>query len=175
MPPRMKSSKGAASKREGSNNETSNTETSKNESRNSRGGISKEASVTRKRTQNRIAQQCLRERRAASSRHADRILDTMEIVAEPERLTMLLEAQAKLTRENQRMEDALFRMRKKLLSLSNTAATAADDPIFEEFLGRRLSSSSNWFSETQQENMPTMSRESPKQNHISLASPPQET
>ncbi|EUC42108.1 hypothetical protein COCMIDRAFT_104424 [Bipolaris oryzae ATCC 44560] len=179
MPPRTTRSNGVASKRDGNNIETSNIETSsgetsKNEGRSNRGRVSKETSMAKKRTQNRIAQQCLRERRAASNRHADRILDTMQTVTEPERLTMLLEAQANLTRENQRMEDALFRMRKKLLSLSNAAATAANDPIFEELLGRKLSSSNNSTPGEQQEDMPTTPTESPKQDQICLASLPQD-
>ncbi|KAJ6281744.1 hypothetical protein J3E71DRAFT_361890 [Bipolaris maydis] len=159
MPLRMERPNSTASKEDGSINKTS-----KNESRNGCG----------RRAQNRIARQYLRERRAASSRHADRISDTMQIIAEPERLTMLLEAQAKLTKENQRMEDALFRMRKKLLSLSNAAATAADDPIFDEFLGRKSSSSNCSLGELQ-EAMPTTTRESLRQDQICSALPSQET
>lgn len=94
---------------------------------------------SRKRTQNRIAQQCLRERRAASSRHMDNMFETMHFATETDlsqRYTVLLEAHMNLARENQLMEDALFRLRKKLLSLSNSTALAADDPVFDMMLGR---------------------------------------
>lgn len=108
--------------------------------RGARGGVTKRADDTRKRTQNRIAQQCLRERRAATSRHMENMLETMHLTTEADesrRYTVLLESHVKLARENQLMEDALFRLRKKLLSLSNAAGTAADDAVFDMMLGRK--------------------------------------
>ncbi|EFX00677.1 heavy metal translocating p-type ATPase [Grosmannia clavigera kw1407] len=103
------------------------------------GGGVKKADGARKRTQNRIAQQCLRERRAASSRHMDTVFETMRFVAETDqsqRYAMLLDAHMKLAAENQALEEALFRLRKKLLSLSNSAAMAADDAVYDMILGR---------------------------------------
>ncbi|KAH9429584.1 hypothetical protein MCOR02_009320 [Pyricularia oryzae] len=94
----------------------------------------------RKRVQNRISQQCLREKRAASSRHTDHMMEAMSFAAQTDRsrqYTLLLDAHLKLIKENQAMEEALFRMRKKLLSLSSAAAMAADDPVFEEMMGRK--------------------------------------
>ncbi|KAF4447582.1 heavy metal translocating p-type ATPase [Fusarium austroafricanum] len=104
------------------------------------GRVSKRADSDRKRTQNRIAQKCLRERRAASGRHIANMLETMQFTTETDQVkqySKLLEAQVKLVKDNQQMEDALFRMRKKLLSLSNAAATAAEDPVFDMILGRQ--------------------------------------
>lgn len=106
---------------------------------NTRAGVTKRSDGARKRTQNRIAQQCLRERRAASSRHMDNVFNTMKFASEADqsqRFAVLLEAHMKLVKENELMEDALFRLRKKLLSLSNAAAMAADDSVFDMILGR---------------------------------------
>lgn len=67
-------------------------------------------------------------------------MEAMSFAAQTDRsrqYTLLLDAHLKLIKENQAMEDALFRMRKKLLSLSSAAAMAADDPVFEEMMGRK--------------------------------------
>ena len=86
----------------------------------------------RKRAQNRISQQCLREKNAAYVRNLENAVELLQNTATDadgggrrDRYETLVEAHLKLLKENQRLEEALFRLRKKLLSLSNAAASAA--------------------------------------------------
>lgn len=88
------------------------------------GGVQNE----RKRAQNRISQQCLRERHAASARHLESVVQAMRSASDAdskERYSILLKSHMKLIEENRLLEEALFRLRKKLLSMSNSASTAA--------------------------------------------------
>ena len=85
----------------------------------------------RKRAQNRISQQCLREKNAAYVRNLENAVELLQNTITDndgggcrDRYETLVEAHLKLLKENQRLEEALFRLRKKLLSLSNAAATA---------------------------------------------------
>lgn len=106
----------------------------------SRGGrVSKQVGSSRKRSQNRIAQQCLRERRAAHDRHVGQVMKTLDSASEAgqsRRYDTLLESHLKLARHCQLLEDALFDLRKKLLGLSNSASMAADNSVFDLILGR---------------------------------------
>lgn len=80
-----------------------------------------------KRAQNRLSQQCVRERRRAQSKH----LDTLTAVIESgtsdkfDRQDARVVAQLELIKENEELKDALLRLRKKLLSVSTAAAAAA--------------------------------------------------
>jgi len=99
----------------------------------------------RKRVQNRISQQCLREKQLAHTRQLESFLEIIkssndESKNNEDRYSTLLDAHLKLIEEKRQLEDALFRLRKRLLSLSNIASTAADDEIFAQLLdkdGRR--------------------------------------
>ncbi|GAB7356239.1 hypothetical protein MBLNU459_g7056t1 [Dothideomycetes sp. NU459] len=105
----------------------------------------------RKRVQNRISQQCLREKQLARTRQLESAMEIIKNSANqladghsPNAPAM--EAQLKLIAENEQLREAVFRMRKKLLSLSHMAASAADDEIFETLLSgemNRRSSNAN--------------------------------
>ncbi|KPM38348.1 hypothetical protein AK830_g8234 [Neonectria ditissima] len=92
----------------------------------------------RKRAQNRISQQCLREKNLAYTRHLESVVQAVKSVneaGESDRYSVLLEAHLKLVEENRVLKEALLNMRKKLLSLSNAATDAAeDDSIFSTIL-----------------------------------------
>lgn len=84
----------------------------------------------RKRVQNRISQQCSREKQLARTRHLESVMDLVKSNASTTSSSHsnnapAIEAHLKLITENEQLRDALFRMRKKLLSLSHMAATAA--------------------------------------------------
>ncbi|OCK83369.1 hypothetical protein K432DRAFT_347304 [Lepidopterella palustris CBS 459.81] len=104
-----------------------------------------DARADRKRVQNRISQQCLREKQLAHTRQLESFLEIIktsndETKNNEDRYSTLLDAHLKLIEEKRQLEDALFRLRKRLLSLSNIASTAADDEIFTQLLdkdGRR--------------------------------------
>ncbi|KAH7141865.1 hypothetical protein EDB81DRAFT_53768 [Dactylonectria macrodidyma] len=92
--------------------------------------------LDRKRAQNRISQQCVRERQAAYVRQMESVLDTLkpstEDATEQTRYDRLAKAHLKVIDEKQHIKDALFRFRRKLLSVGNLATSAAEDPIFQE-------------------------------------------
>ncbi|EXJ90173.1 hypothetical protein A1O3_03242 [Capronia epimyces CBS 606.96] len=93
--------------------------------------------AARKRSQNRISQKCLREKQLAQTQHLAAFLDMIQASrGTDDNQTALMKAHLKLLEENQQIKAALLRMRKKLLSISNSAATTADDEIFDEILGR---------------------------------------
>jgi hypothetical protein len=80
--------------------------------------------------QNRISQQCLREKQLAHTRQLESFLEIIkssndESKNNEDRYSTLLDAHLKLIEEKRQLEDALFRLRKRLLSLSNIASTAA--------------------------------------------------
>ncbi|KAJ4234152.1 hypothetical protein NW757_013637 [Fusarium falciforme] len=89
----------------------------------------------RKRAQNRISQQCLREKNLAHVRSLEEIVALLQQAVasgdQGSRYANLLETHLKLMEENRRLQDALLRLRKKLLSLSNAASAAADDEVFD--------------------------------------------
>ncbi|RSL75985.1 hypothetical protein CEP51_010387 [Fusarium floridanum] len=88
----------------------------------------------RKRAQNRISQQCLREKNLAHVRSLEETVALLQQAVssgdQGSRYATLLETHLKLMEENRRLQDALLRLRKKLLSLSNAASAAADDEVF---------------------------------------------
>ncbi|KAG9383771.1 BRLZ domain containing protein [Pyrenophora tritici-repentis] len=112
----------------------------------------------RKRVQNRISQRCSREKKLTQNRN---IANFIELVKKAqtgshENNKVLVNAYAELMQENDQLNEALLRMRKKLLSISNSSEAAAsmwffpshankwrgqfvtdvtqDDPIFEKLL-----------------------------------------
>ncbi|EXJ91484.1 hypothetical protein A1O3_00032 [Capronia epimyces CBS 606.96] len=94
--------------------------------------------AARKRTQNRISQKCLREKQLAQMQHLNSFLDMIQAsrTGGDDNNTALMKAHLKLLEENQQMKAVLLRMRKKLLSLSNSTSNAADDDIFDHILGQ---------------------------------------
>ncbi|KAI9150874.1 Acetyl-coenzyme A transferase nodX [Paramyrothecium foliicola] len=105
----------------------------------------------RKRTQNRISQQCLREKNQTYIRDLENTVQLLQQVAgvssdgaanttatqrddADRRYAVLLEAHLKLIKDNRRLVEAALRLRKKLLSISNSAAVAAEDEIFASLL-----------------------------------------
>ncbi|KAM0293193.1 hypothetical protein ACHAPM_011644 [Fusarium culmorum] len=167
MPLKERKAPNAVLMRREANDSASGSGSSHNEAS---GRVTKRPDGDRKRTQNRIAQKCLRERRAASGRHVANILEVMQFATETDQVkqySMLLDAQVKLVKDNQEMEDALFRMRKKLLSLSNAAATAAEDPVFEMILGRQAPQEDSTNNEQRQE-MPEEQESPAESNQLKL-------
>ncbi|KAF6520720.1 hypothetical protein HZS61_014978 [Fusarium oxysporum f. sp. conglutinans] len=88
----------------------------------------------RKRAQNRISQQCLREKNITYIRNLEETIDLLQKVAtgsDPQdRYPVLLDAHLKLIAENRKLEDALLRLRKKLLSFGQAANAAAGEYHF---------------------------------------------
>ncbi|QGI97253.1 hypothetical protein CEK26_010322 [Fusarium fujikuroi] len=95
----------------------------------------------RKRAQNRISQQCLREKNITYIRNLEETIELLQKVAtgsDPQdRYSILLDAHLKLISENRKLEDALLRLRKKLLSFGQAATAAADDEVFDSIFRRR--------------------------------------
>ncbi|KAH6972183.1 hypothetical protein BKA56DRAFT_677150 [Ilyonectria sp. MPI-CAGE-AT-0026] len=89
----------------------------------------------RKRTQNRISQQCARERQTAYIRQMESFIDLLRSSTEGDtddtEYTKLLKAHLKLLDDKRNAEESLFRFRQKLLSVGNMATSAAEDPIFQ--------------------------------------------
>ena len=82
--------------------------------------------VRRKRTQNRISQQCLREKQVAQSQRSTLFQDLLnESHGKGNINSRLIDEGLRLMQENREMKEALLRMRKKMLSLSNSAAAVA--------------------------------------------------
>lgn len=87
-----------------------------------------DSKAERKREQNRISQQCVRERKAAQSKQIESLLSVLksgDAASGSDSSRSLMTAHLKLLEENQKLKDALFRMRQKLLSLGNMASVAA--------------------------------------------------
>ncbi|KAF5529710.1 hypothetical protein FNAPI_13789 [Fusarium napiforme] len=95
----------------------------------------------RKRAQNRISQQCLREKNITYIRNLEETIELLQKVAtgsdSQDRYSVLLDAHLKLIAENRKLEDALLRLRKKLLSFGQAATAAADDEVFYSIFRRR--------------------------------------
>ncbi|KAF4310595.1 putative tRNA 2 -phosphotransferase 1 protein [Botryosphaeria dothidea] len=112
-------------------------------SKNTQSAADDAAASLRKRKQNRISQQCLREKKnAASSSFFEQLSADVRALREGcERsgqvdTAELLAINEGLVEENRNLREALLRMRKKLLSLSSAADCAADDPIFQKMLAK---------------------------------------
>ncbi|KAF5568660.1 hypothetical protein FPHYL_2676 [Fusarium phyllophilum] len=95
----------------------------------------------RKRAQNRISQQCLREKNITYIRNLEETIELLQKVAtgsDPQdRYSVLLDAHLKLIAENRKLEDALLRLRRKLLSFGQAATAASDDEVFDSIFRRR--------------------------------------
>ncbi|KAH4284879.1 hypothetical protein HBH70_095930 [Parastagonospora nodorum] len=118
---------------------TSNPEMLKNRPRSSANGTKEDEKNQRKRVQNRISQRCAREKKLTQNRNVANFMDLVKKAQAGghENNTVLVNAYAELMQENDQLNEALLRMRKKLLSISNSSEAAADDPIFEKLLKPR--------------------------------------
>ncbi|KAL3292768.1 heavy metal translocating p-type atpase [Colletotrichum asianum] len=105
-----------------------------------------ESAAEKKRTQNRISQQCAREKQSAYIRQMESLIAALktpnEDATEQTKYDELVKAHLRLAEEKQQVEDALFRLRQKLLSVGNLATAAADDLIFSTLSRSSLESAS---------------------------------
>ncbi|KAL7916779.1 hypothetical protein GGI35DRAFT_485940 [Trichoderma velutinum] len=94
------------------------------------------AKNARRRVQNRISQQCRRERGSAKARHLHRlaIVQSMSTMNYEDRYSALLQEHLKLIDDNESLREALLGLRKRFLSLSAAATAAAEDSIFNKLL-----------------------------------------
>ena len=85
------------------------------------------AKNARRRVQNRISQQCRRERDSAKARHLRRlaVIQSMSTMNYADRYSVLLQEHLKLIDDNENLREALLGVRKRLLSLSAAATAAA--------------------------------------------------
>ena len=86
--------------------------------------------INRKRVQNRISQQCVREKQLAHAKRLEALAEVIKTSTEADATSAatqsnLLNNQLALIEENRDLRDALLRMRKKMLSLSSAVAAAA--------------------------------------------------
>ena len=87
-----------------------------------------DAKNARKRAQNRLSQQCRRERISARKRHLQHALAPIQSASDmnyKDQHSVLLQAHMKLIDENECLWESLFGLRKRFFSLSNAAAAAA--------------------------------------------------
>lgn len=87
-----------------------------------------DAKQSRKRAQNRISQQCRRERDSARARHLEHALTAIQSTSNldcEDRYSALVQSHLRLLDDNENLQEALFNFRKRLLSMSNAAAAAA--------------------------------------------------
>lgn len=84
----------------------------------------------RKRAQNRISQQCRRERDSAKAWYLQNSLAAIQSASSlnnKDQYSVLLQAYLELIDENESLRETVLGFRKRFLSLSNAAATAAGD------------------------------------------------
>jgi hypothetical protein len=84
----------------------------------------------KKRVQNRLSQQCYREKQASYIKQLERFVENVQSAGSgsadtPSQLQEMQKKQLRLMKENQELREAILRMRKKLLSLSTAASTSA--------------------------------------------------
>lgn len=91
-----------------------------------RGGTTEDVRAGRKRAQNRVSQQCARERKRVLAQRQKRIGAANEGLADSH--DQLHAAYLEVVKENEELTVALLGIRKKLLSLSTAAAVAAGTP-----------------------------------------------
>ncbi|KAI9743697.1 MAG: hypothetical protein M1818_003013 [Claussenomyces sp. TS43310] len=100
----------------------------------------KQDRIQRKRIQNRISQQCVRERAQAHAKQLEVLTEMVKSTtpnggdSDTSGQMALMRNQLRLIEENKKLRDALLKLRKKLRSLSAAAASAADDPMLDEVL-----------------------------------------
>lgn len=98
-----------------------------------------DAKQSRKRAQNRISQQCRRERDSARARHLEHALTAIQSTSNldcEDRYSALVQSHLRLLDDNENLQEALFNFRKRLLSMSNAAAAAAEEPVFDLLLNK---------------------------------------
>lgn len=131
--------------------------------------------ITRKRLQNRLSQQCVREKRLAhakqleSHREMPKLADTSQL--SEELWEAWKEERLALTEENRRLKDSLLEMRKKWLSLSSMAAITADDDIFDDIIPPRLSTKKTNAPRSQQAMNPASTATRKQERQIAQTSP----
>jgi hypothetical protein len=86
--------------------------------------------LDKKRVQNRLSQQCYREKQVSYIKQLERFVENVQSAGSgsadtPSQLQEMQEKQLRLMKENQELREAILRMRKKLLSLSTAACTSA--------------------------------------------------
>ncbi|KAF7554732.1 hypothetical protein G7Z17_g2711 [Cylindrodendrum hubeiense] len=120
----------------------------------------------RKRTQNRISQQCARERQTAYIRQMESFIDLLRSSTEKDtndtEYTKLLKAHLKLLDDKRNAEESLFRFRQKLLSVGNMATSAAEDPIFQSLNESPTTNGNSLASEPNAKVSPSISSSSPE-------------
>lgn len=82
----------------------------------------------KKRKQNRIAQQSSRSRQHAYIRNLEALVDAVKVKCNEDdasKYARLLKAHTQLLQEKRELEDAFLRLRQRLLSIGNMAATEA--------------------------------------------------
>jgi hypothetical protein len=84
----------------------------------------------KKRVQNRLSQQCYREKQASYIKQLERFVENVQSAGSgsagsPSQLEGMQKKQLRLMKENQELREAILRLRKKLLSLSTAASTSA--------------------------------------------------
>ncbi|OCK82351.1 hypothetical protein K432DRAFT_424234 [Lepidopterella palustris CBS 459.81] len=98
--------------------------------------------INRRRTQNRISQQCVREKAQAHAKQLQALTEMVKPIMDNDGASdmssqkALMRNQLALIDENKELREALLQMRKKLLSLSSAAASVAEHPIFSQVLSR---------------------------------------
>lgn len=96
--------------------------------------------TNKRKMQNRISQQMLREKTQAHARQLESlasIMKTHDATDMSAQYNALLSAHLNVLEKNRELNEALLRMRKKLLSMSTASAAAADDQIFENMLSTK--------------------------------------
>jgi hypothetical protein len=87
-----------------------------------------EEQTERRRSQNRLSQQCARKRQTAYTRHLESLVEAVRAGVDDDdnsKYSKLLRAHLKLMDEKLELEDALSRSHHKLISLGNMAIAAA--------------------------------------------------
>lgn len=96
--------------------------------------------INRKRAQNRVSQQCIREKAHAHARQLEALTEMIKSTTQSDSQSdlsshkALMQSHLKLIEENRELKDALLRMRKKFLSLGSAANAGADDWIFDRVI-----------------------------------------
>lgn len=98
--------------------------------------------ANRKRIQNRISQQCVREKHLAQQKQLETMKSILQSSVTGEEVPTAASQKAlaqhlELLDENRDLREALLRMRKKFLSLSSATAAIANDKIFDLLLPKK--------------------------------------
>ncbi|KAI9763556.1 MAG: hypothetical protein M1840_000418 [Geoglossum simile] len=133
----------------------------------------------KKRVQNRLSQQCYREKQASYIKQLERFVENVQAAGSgsadiPSQLQEMQRKQLRLMKENQELREAILRMRKKLLSLSTAASTSADDVIFERILNAPADDDNAKTDETLAQEAPILANEAqnPFPSHFACSAAP---